>query len=80
MSGKPSPAARAAAHYFEALERVTTLDDAWHLVLSAPRGARQRVTALAVLVIAFAAGAAVSGSLATCGSVRTCSPWEIAMC
>lgn len=30
------------------------------IVLSAPRGARQRMTALAIVAIAFAAGAAVS--------------------
>ena len=35
--GKPSAAARAAEHYFAALERATTLDEAWRIVLSAPR-------------------------------------------
>ena len=34
---KPSASQRAAAHFFETLERATTLDDAWRLVLSAPR-------------------------------------------
>jgi hypothetical protein len=30
-------AERAARHFFEALERVTTLDEAWRFVLSGPR-------------------------------------------
>jgi hypothetical protein len=32
-----SAAARAAEHYFATLERATTLDEAWRIVLSAPR-------------------------------------------
>jgi len=35
--GQPNAAARAAEHYFSTLERATTLDDAWRIVLSAPR-------------------------------------------
>jgi hypothetical protein len=35
--GQPSAAARASEHYFATLERATTLDEAWRIVLSAPR-------------------------------------------
>lgn len=35
--GQPSATARAAEHYFATLERATTLDEAWRIVLSAPR-------------------------------------------
>lgn len=35
--GQLTAAARAAEHYFATLERAATLDDAWRIVLSAPR-------------------------------------------
>lgn len=34
---KPNARDRAAAHFFEALERASTLDGAWRVVLSAPK-------------------------------------------